>query len=93
MDASDDSTVTSYGELLGAFAYTAPEQIRDAHAADHRSDIYSLGCVFYHCLTGQPPRASKRSGEDTRGSDLPIVAGDSAGDRDNPRSNARPGAR
>jgi serine/threonine-protein kinase len=61
---STESTVTSYGQLLNAFSYTAPEQIRDAHAADHRSDIYSLGRVFYHCLTGQLPTASEWTRED-----------------------------
>jgi serine/threonine protein kinase len=33
----------------------APEQARNARTADIRADIYSLGCVFYHTLTGQPP--------------------------------------
>ncbi len=47
--------LTEAGDLLGTMAYMAPEQARDAHQADVRSDLYSLGCVFYHALTGQPP--------------------------------------
>ena len=33
----------------------APEQARDAHKADIRADIYSLGCVLFHLLAGQAP--------------------------------------
>jgi len=40
---------------LGTPAFMAPEQIRDVHAADIRSDLYGLGCCFYYALTGHLP--------------------------------------
>ncbi|WP_067567210.1 serine/threonine-protein kinase [Nocardia acidivorans] len=48
-----DDTVTLSG-IAATFAYAAPERFGET-AADHRADIYSLGCTLFQLLTGQPP--------------------------------------
>jgi non-specific serine/threonine protein kinase len=47
--------LTHSGGLLGSPFYMSPEQARGRREVDHRSDLWSLGVVLYHALTGQKP--------------------------------------
>jgi eukaryotic-like serine/threonine-protein kinase len=42
------------GEIVGSARYMSPEQLRGEDATP-RSDVYSVGVLLYHCLTGRPP--------------------------------------
>ncbi len=55
--AADDTRMTKTGNTIGTFAYIAPERLDRQGTEDARVDIYSLACVLYECLTGEPPFA------------------------------------
>jgi eukaryotic-like serine/threonine-protein kinase len=53
---------TRTGQIVGTPAYMSPEQITKPKSIDHRSDVYSVGCVFYEMLTGRPPFVKGQEG-------------------------------
>jgi eukaryotic-like serine/threonine-protein kinase len=55
--SSSQNTLVLQNEksFIGTPAYVSPEQARNVHDVDIRSDLYSLGCTFYYALSGYPP--------------------------------------
>jgi serine/threonine protein kinase len=56
----EETALTQIGEMLGTPLYMSPEQCA-GEPVDFKSDIYSLGCVIFECLTGTPPFSGKNS--------------------------------
>ena len=50
-----ESDLTSSGMTVGSWLYMSPEQIRGEEIITGQADLYSLGCLFYEMLSGNPP--------------------------------------
>ncbi len=55
LEGEDREKLTQTGLAIGTPTYMSPEQTADSSRLDGRTDIYSLGCVLYHMLIGEPP--------------------------------------
>jgi tetratricopeptide (TPR) repeat protein len=63
LTADPSPGVTQSGIFIGTPQYMSPEQCRSKAEIDHRTDIYSLGCILFEMLTGRPPFTDRTIGD------------------------------
>jgi serine/threonine-protein kinase len=61
LDLAGGERLSLTGVMLGNPSYMSPEQAAATGGIDGRSDIYSLGCVLYEMLAGEPPFSGRTS--------------------------------
>lgn len=58
-----DPQLTMTGETLGNVSYASPELLAGEKRLDGRSDLYAVGCLLHHMLTGRPPFGGRGTAE------------------------------
>ncbi len=86
-DRADEKSLTETGTSLGSPLYMSPEQ-STGKKLDAGSDLYSLGCVLFECLTGRPPFVGKSAVETIMAhlNESPPTLSQAAGGRSFPES-------